>query len=94
MAATCSFKHFNMPKDSDSGEKLMVSVLGNISDGIDLSYRDTYLYTADSGVISLVVERIIEVKGRNFALEVEKLKCVQNIECEGCLRPIKRGREP
>jgi hypothetical protein len=94
MAAACSFKHFDMPKNSDNGEKLMVSVLDNISDGIDLSYRDTYLYTVDSGVISLVVERMIEVKGRNFALEAEKLKCVQNVERESCLRTIKRGREP
>ena len=48
----------------------------------------------DSGVIRLVVERIIEVEGRNFALEVEKLKGVQNVECESCLRSIKRGGEP
>ena len=83
-----------LPTSSDNGEKLMVSVLDNISDGIDLSYQDTYLYTVDSGVISLVVERMIEVKGRNFALEAEKLKCVQNVERESCLRTIKRGREP
>ena len=38
MAATCSFKHFDMPKYSDNGEKLMVSVLGNISNGIDINY--------------------------------------------------------
>ena len=94
MAATCSFKHFNMPKNSDNSEELMVSFLGNISDGIDLNYRDMYLYTTDSSVISLVVERMIEVKGRNFALEVKKLKCVQNVECESCFWLIKRGREP
>jgi hypothetical protein len=38
MAATCLFQHFNMPKNPDNDEKLMVSVLGNISDGINLSY--------------------------------------------------------
>ena len=94
MAATCLFKHFKMLKNLDNSEELMVSFLGNISDGIDLNYRDMYLYTMDSSVISLVVEQMIEVKGRNFALEVEKLKCVQNIECESCFWLIKRGREP
>ena len=84
------FKHLDVSKYADRSKQLVVPVLDKVSDDIRTGHRMRYLYAEYSSVVSLVVQRVIEIISRKFALKVEQLKCIKNVECECCVRPIKR----
>lgn len=89
MAAARPFKHFNMPIKTDDSEELVVSVLVYISDEMKRGDKSTYLNIFDPCVVRLVIQGIIKIVSRYFALEGEKLECLEDVKGEGCLRPIK-----
>lgn len=56
--------------------------------------ESTYLHLLDATVIGLVFDRIVEIVSVEFALSIEMIKCVEEVECEGGVWTKNCSRKP
>src|ERR1700720_5035604 len=88
-----SFKHLDVPEYTDSREKLLISVLKTISYDMKPRSNNTYLYPLCPCIISFVIQSIIKVMCRKFALKGNELKRVEHVKGESGLGMVKHCRE-